>query len=441
MSPAVSVVMPVFNGSRFLDRAFASLRIQTWTDWELLAVDDASTDDSAARLAGFAARDPRVRVFRHPANRGQSAARNTALSAARGELVAYLDQDDEFSPDHLERAWSLRGRADVLLFRYDLVEERPGPGFGGVTAYDPAPRLPHIDTETIAVPLGIVHRRELLDRCGAFNEALGRHRGRDEDGDLWRRFAHAGARFLPVAASSGRYHVRADSFARTRPLPPAAMEPPAAPNDAVAVEVARGTVRHVLWMPPAETDAVRRVFETGDYGGVKPAWLSPTPFVVDRNARCGAFALYAKLAFGPRTVIHGFESHPPHRELFRRNLAGLTDVTLHPLGPAKGMSATDRPVDSSSEARTAAENALRDAEMWDGLDFSRVDVLKFEAESDILDRLSDRLRGIRVVLADYRSPSFRRQIDSWLPEHLLFGAVIHSPQAGILKYVRGDLAG
>ncbi len=89
--PAVSVVMPVFNGSAFLDRAVVSLRAQTFTDWELLAVDDASTDDSAARLDALAAADSPIQVFRHSANRSQAAARNTALRAARGELIAYLD--------------------------------------------------------------------------------------------------------------------------------------------------------------------------------------------------------------------------------------------------------------------------------------------------------------------------------------------------------------
>ena len=105
-------------------------------------MDDASTDDSAARLDALAATDPRVRVFRHPTNRGQAAARNTALAIAQGQLIAYLDQDDEFYPDHLARVCDLGTQADVFLFRYDLVEEREGhPGFSGITTYDPGPRL------------------------------------------------------------------------------------------------------------------------------------------------------------------------------------------------------------------------------------------------------------------------------------------------------------
>jgi glycosyltransferase involved in cell wall biosynthesis/GT2 family glycosyltransferase len=225
-STAISVVMPVYNGSRFLARAAESVFAQTFSAWELLAVDDGSSDDSTARLESIAATDPRVRVFRHTTNRGVAAARNTALRAARGELISYLDCDDEFYPDHLARLHELRDRADVFLFLYDLVEERPGhPGLGQVTTHDPAARLGFISSETIAVPLGVAHSRELLDRTGLFDESLGLHRGRDEDGELWRRFARAGVRFLPVAAKSGRYHVRADSHARTRPSPDAATAP------------------------------------------------------------------------------------------------------------------------------------------------------------------------------------------------------------------------
>jgi glycosyltransferase involved in cell wall biosynthesis len=217
--PVVSVVMPVFNGSRFLTRAVESLFAQTFTDWELLAVDDASTDNSAALLESFAATNPRIRVVRHPVNRGVAAARNTALRAAIGELIAYLDCDDEFYSDHFARLHELRSQADVFLFRYDLLEERPGhPDLGSIRTYDPAASLKSMFSETIAVPLGVAHQRELLGRTGLFDESLGQHRGRDEDGELWQRFAKSGAQFLPVAARSGRYHVRADSHARTRSL-------------------------------------------------------------------------------------------------------------------------------------------------------------------------------------------------------------------------------
>jgi FkbM family methyltransferase len=452
----VSVIMPVFNGARFIERAFASLRAQTCLDWELLAVDDASADDSAARLDAFAASDPRVRVFRHPANRGQAAARNTALRAACGELIAYLDQDDEFYPDYLERAWELRARADVLLFRYDLVEERAGhPVLGGVTTYDPAHRLPHNAAETIAVPLGVVHRRDLLDRTGLFDESLGKYRDQDEDGELWRRFAQAGARFLPVPAKSGRYHVRADSFARVRP--PAPTQKPAsapAPPGVVAIEVARGTDRHVLRMPAVDAWVVRQLFERGEYAGVRPEWLTAAPVVVDVGAHCGTFALYAELTIHP-AAVHCFEPYPPHVELLRDNVASLAGVVVHPVGLGRADGTAEMLLDSGSGAGHSTVPSLVPkpaarvpvpirgaAAAWDELGLGEVDVLKVDAEgveAEILLALGPRLARTRVVLVEYHTPDERRRVDELLPGHLLFGAVIHSPRVGTLKYVRADL--
>ena len=79
MGPAVSVVMPVRDGADLLPRAVESVRAQTFGLWELLVTDDGSTDATPELLAGYAAADPRVHVFRHAAARGVSAARNTAI--------------------------------------------------------------------------------------------------------------------------------------------------------------------------------------------------------------------------------------------------------------------------------------------------------------------------------------------------------------------------
>ncbi|OWK41747.1 glycosyltransferase [Fimbriiglobus ruber] len=219
--PTISIVTPVYNGASLILRAIESLHRQTHSDWELLAVDDASTDASTALLEEATASDARIRVFRHRLNRGQSAARNTALDHARGEWIAYLDPNDEFYPDHLARAWEWRDKGDVLVFRYDqVIDAAAGPGFGSVVRYDPAARYDRMFTETIAAPLGVVHRRALLDRVGRFNEAMGRHPGEHEEGDLWRRFARAGATFTFVPAASGRSHARGDSPSQTRPARP-----------------------------------------------------------------------------------------------------------------------------------------------------------------------------------------------------------------------------
>lgn len=122
--PRVSVLMAVHNASPYLRQAVDSVLGQTLREVELLAVDDASTDDSLAILQACAARDARVRVFRQMRNQGQAEARNLALRHATGDFVCMLDADDWFSPDALEQA--VRPLADervgCVVFR--LIEHR-----------------------------------------------------------------------------------------------------------------------------------------------------------------------------------------------------------------------------------------------------------------------------------------------------------------------------
>ena len=99
-SPLFSVIVPVFNAGEYLDRAIASVRAQTWTDFELILVDDGSTDDAVDRAGSI--RDSRLRVMRQP-NQGAPVALNRGLAAASGEYVAFLDADDFWAPNKLER--------------------------------------------------------------------------------------------------------------------------------------------------------------------------------------------------------------------------------------------------------------------------------------------------------------------------------------------------
>jgi glycosyltransferase involved in cell wall biosynthesis len=100
-SPLISVILPTYNRARLLHRAVDSVLSQTWRHLELIVVDDGSTDDTAQTLAALS--DPRLSVIRFDSNRGAPAARNAGIGAARGEFVAFLDSDDHWPPDRLER--------------------------------------------------------------------------------------------------------------------------------------------------------------------------------------------------------------------------------------------------------------------------------------------------------------------------------------------------
>lgn len=98
--PRVTVVIPAYNAARFVAQAIESVLAQTFTDFELLIVDDGSTDETSAVPARYLY-DPRVRYLRHEQNRGLAAARNTGIRHARGEFVAFLDADDFWLPEKL----------------------------------------------------------------------------------------------------------------------------------------------------------------------------------------------------------------------------------------------------------------------------------------------------------------------------------------------------
>lgn len=99
--PAFSIVMPVYNGERHLREAVASVQAQTERSWELIAVDDGSSDGSRAALISMAAEDGRI-VVKPQQNAGVAAARNAGMRLARGEFVTFMDQDDVLHPRALE---------------------------------------------------------------------------------------------------------------------------------------------------------------------------------------------------------------------------------------------------------------------------------------------------------------------------------------------------
>jgi O-antigen biosynthesis protein len=126
--PLISVITPVFNTPvRWLEQAVASVTMQAYENWELILVDDASTDQAVAKcLAGIGTRDSRVRIFRLERNGGISAASNYALEQARGEWIGLLDHDDVLEPDALFQNASLLQQfpdADLVYSDEDKLTE------------------------------------------------------------------------------------------------------------------------------------------------------------------------------------------------------------------------------------------------------------------------------------------------------------------------------
>jgi len=128
---AVSVIVPAYNAKDTIAAAIESVQAQTLRDdIEILIIDDASADETAAVVTRCMERDPRVQLLRHDKNLGPGAARNRGIMAARGEWIALLDADDRFHPERLERliALGVSTKADMVADNLLLLEAGSVPG-------------------------------------------------------------------------------------------------------------------------------------------------------------------------------------------------------------------------------------------------------------------------------------------------------------------------
>ena len=203
----ISVLLPVYNAAATLPAALASVRRQSFADWELVAVDDGSTDDSAALLAAAAHQDPRVRLLQRP-HLGLVAALNHGLAACRGTWLARFDADDVMHRDRLARQHE--AQFDGVLGCGVRSFPRPGAREGleryeawlnGLLTHDLILRDLFVESPlahpSVMLPLA------LLREVGGYQE-----RGWPEDYDLWLRLWRHGARFakLPEVLHYWRDH-------------------------------------------------------------------------------------------------------------------------------------------------------------------------------------------------------------------------------------------
>lgn len=145
-SPIVSIIVPIYNVEKYLKRCLDSVISQSYSDWELICVNDASPDACAAILAEYEAKDARIRTITHAENKGLSGARNSGLAQAQGKWVLFIDSDDYIHPQLLEHTLNLakNENADLVSFDYERVrcDDNPPP-----FAYEPTSNFRRKRTE------------------------------------------------------------------------------------------------------------------------------------------------------------------------------------------------------------------------------------------------------------------------------------------------------
>jgi glycosyltransferase involved in cell wall biosynthesis len=182
MVPLVSVIIPTFNRAALVAEAVASVTAQTFRDFEIVVVDDGSTDDIPEALAPWEV----VKVLRQRSRKGVAAARNLGAGAARGEWLAFLDSDDLWLPEKLARQMAyLEDQPGLLLCQTDETWVRRGVRVNKPVSHRKVAGrifLPSLERCMVSPSAVVLHRRLLLDHGGFDEDLLAA-----EDYDLWLR--------------------------------------------------------------------------------------------------------------------------------------------------------------------------------------------------------------------------------------------------------------
>jgi GT2 family glycosyltransferase len=218
VAPVVSVVMPAYNAAAYLADAIESVLAQTFPDFELIVVDDGSTDQTAAVARRLASRDRRARLV-STANGGPANARNTALGIARGRFVALLDSDDVMRPHCLAtQIGLLESNPDVSIVTANVINRGGGVNFDG-KPYWPRTRgvervtAAEIIAQENAICILSVFKREVYEAIGGFDPEF----SRNEDYEFWLRASLAGFVVLRNYQPLGFYRRHEGSWSSDEP--------------------------------------------------------------------------------------------------------------------------------------------------------------------------------------------------------------------------------
>ena len=211
--PEISVIVPVYNTASRLPRCVESILAQTFPDFELILVDDGSTDDSPALCDHYAAADPRVRVI-HQENQGVSLARNAGLDAATGTYICFADSDDSAEPNLLEtaRIQMLLG-ADMTVFRCQTEENGQmirlsDHLFGTFTLAEPRDRLRFLLHTLLPCRIGweVWNRMFVRERIERYRLRFPAHQDFGEDLYFCLCYCAHGSRVVSLPDCLYRYH-------------------------------------------------------------------------------------------------------------------------------------------------------------------------------------------------------------------------------------------
>jgi glycosyltransferase involved in cell wall biosynthesis len=203
-NPEVSIIIPAYNASLYLQRAIESVLKQTFENFELIIVNDGSIDNTEDIVKRFQKKDKRIRYIQHDKNRGSSEARNTGIKTAKGKYVAFLDSDDEWLENKLEKQLEVFKNPQinvVTCWAYWVDEIKNKTSIYAVPYFDDS--LPYILRENylLSNPSGVVLKKSVIKKVGLFDNSL----IFVEDWDYWIRIIENGYNFYVISQPLLKY--------------------------------------------------------------------------------------------------------------------------------------------------------------------------------------------------------------------------------------------
>lgn len=197
--PLISVIIPTYNRAKLLERSIGSVLKQTFHDFELIIVDDASTDETEAVVSKYMQEDSRIKYLKQQINAGGSIARNAGIEMAKGQYIAFQDSDDEWLPNKLQlqiEAFNMNPQADIVYTGIYFCEEGSsrhilGKRISEVSGNNILPKL--LQKEVIPATPAIMVKKSCLNKVGGFSDAPA-----NQDYLLYLKLAYRGYYFQPV---------------------------------------------------------------------------------------------------------------------------------------------------------------------------------------------------------------------------------------------------
>jgi glycosyltransferase involved in cell wall biosynthesis len=206
--PIFSIIIPCYNQAKYLKECVDSVSAQTFSDFEILLIDDGSPDNTRDVALELSNLENRLQYLHKP-NGGLSSARNFGIAHSKGTYLVFLDSDDSIKPDFLAASYAkLSGDTDITVTGYSYFNDSLS--IHHTVLYDENISFKHIIGGNICPPVSIAIKKSFLDSVDLFDETL----NSAEDWDLWIRFFKAGATLAIINQDLANYRVHEHSMSR-----------------------------------------------------------------------------------------------------------------------------------------------------------------------------------------------------------------------------------